>query len=713
MTRRLGIRFVLELAAGILLTAVPFALHAQTVTTTPHGVLSAPCAQCHLPDSWRPTKISADFKHAPDRFPLEGAHAKASCTTCHKRLDFTGVSATCASCHRDMHQGELGANCATCHSQRSFLDMTQMRRAHQLTAFPLTGLHAAADCRSCHTPRAPGQQAFVNRPTTCESCHLADYQKASNPPHASAGFPKDCASCHSASGWHGAPFDHAATQFPLTGSHRAVNCQGCHADKVYRGKPTTCVSCHQATYNQTKSPPHASAGFPTTCETCHNTTAWPGTPFDHSKTQFVLTGAHRAATCANCHGDGVYKGKPTACVSCHQTDFNTAKTPPHAGFPTTCESCHNTTAWPGAVFDHAGTIFPLTGAHKAVSCAGCHADGVYKGKATTCVSCHQTQYSQTKTPPHAAAGFPTTCETCHNTTAWPGAVFDHAGTIFPLTGAHKAVNCAGCHADGIYKGKPTTCVSCHQTEYNQTKTPPHAASGFPTTCETCHSTTAWPGAVFDHNTTIFPLTGAHKAVNCAGCHADGIYKGKPTTCVSCHQTEYNQTKTPPHAASGFPTSCETCHNTAQWPGAVFNHAATPFPLTGAHVSVTCAQCHADGVYKGKPTTCVSCHQTDYNATTNPGHSAARFPTDCASCHTTATWLGATFNHDASFFPIYSGAHAGKWSTCATCHTNAANFAVFDCLSCHTKSQTDGEHKGRAGYVYASPNCYACHPRGKT
>jgi hypothetical protein len=322
-----------------------------------------------------------------------------------------------------MHQGELGANCGTCHTQRSFVDLSQMRRAHQATSFPLTGLHAALDCRSCHTPRAPGQMAFLNRPSTCESCHLADYQKAANPPHTSAGFPKDCSACHSSAGWRGTAFAHATTMFPLTGAHRAVACVGCHGDNVYRGKPTACVSCHQANYNQTKTPPHAAAGFPTTCETCHNTTAWPGT--------------------------------------------------------------------------------------------------------------------------------------------------------------------------------------------------------------------------FDHTT------------------------------------------------------------------------MTTFPLTGAHRAATCANCHADGVYKGKPTTCVSCHLTNYNATTNPNHTAVQFPTDCASCHTTTTWLGAKFNHDAAFFPIYSGRHATVWSSCATCHTNPANYAVFDCLSCHTKSQTDAQHRGRAGYVYASPNCYACHPRGST
>ena len=130
------------------------------------------------------------------------------------------------------------------------------------------------------------------------------------------------------------------------------------------------------------------------------------------------------------------------------------------------------------------------------------------------------------------------------------------------------------------------------------------------------------------------------------------------------------------------------------------------------MTLACAACHSDGVYAGKPTTCVSCHLTDYNGTTNPVHSTAGFPTACASCHTTSTWLGATFNHDASFFPIYSGAHQGRWSSCATCHTNPANYTVFTCLTCHTQLTTNGHHSGVSGYRYDSQACYSCHPRGR-
>ena len=770
------------IVAALLLLARP---GAGQQTSNPHGTLSLPCATCHAPDAWKPARVSDTFKHAPTTFPLEGAHTRTSCTGCHKRLDFKGLTPKCASCHEDVHKGELGADCARCHSPRSFAEEPAMKQAHELTRFPLRGAHASVTCSACHTRSSSGQLQFVGRSTTCQGCHAADARAVTVPDHKAAGF-TECTACHSINSWKNARFDHNQTAFPLVGAHQAASCQGCHGDGVYRGKVMDCAGCHRADYDRTAKPAHAAAGFSTTCTTCHNTTAWPGSPFDHSTTRFALTGAHnavactgchadqvyrgksmecaschqtdfqrttnpphaaagftapctvchtttawagaaynhdatdfpltgthRTTTCAGCHADNVYNGKPTTCVSCHQSKYDAARTPPHSGFPTACESCHTTGIWIGATFDHTATDFPLTGAHRTTSCSGCHGDGVFNGKATDCASCHRTRYDATTQPPHDATGYSTTCATCHNTSAWLGAVFNHSATRFPLTGAHLATSCAGCHADGVYRGKSMECLSCHQADYTGTTKPPHGSSGIGTTCTSCHTTTAWAGGTYDHNVTSFPLTGAHRAASCAGCHADGVYNGKSIACLSCHQADYTATTQPPHGSSGIGTTCSTCHTTTAWLPGSFNHSATTFPLTGAHTTTACLACHGDGVYRGKSTACASCHQTDYNQTTNPNHAAASFPTTCASCHTTTTWLGATFNHDGQYFPIYSGKHRGKWSSCATCHTSPTNFKVFTCLTCHEHNQTsmDDKHKGRAGYKYDSQSCYACHPRG--
>jgi len=700
---RASLRWIVALA---LLLGMPGRATAQTVAN-PHGPAIGACATCHRPDGWKPVRIASSFRHAERTFPLDGAHQTASCASCHTSLDFTKAKATCASCHQDVHRSELGTDCARCHTTRSFVDQARLSRLHEESRFPLRGAHVATACEACHTPTAAGKPQFTNRATTCVSCHRADYDVATTPKHAAAGFPTDCTTCHTETAWRGAPFDHATTQFPLTGAHAASSCTTCHADGVYQGKPTTCVSCHQQDVAATTTPPHAAAGFAATCADCHTTTAWLGTPFDHATTQFPLTGGHQAVTCADCHTDGVYRGKAMACLACHQAEFNQTTTPPHAaaGFATTCATCHNTTRWAGTPFDHGTTRFPLTGGHQATTCADCHADGVYRGKSMTCVSCHRPDYDQTSTPGHAAAGYSTECTTCHTVSAWRGAGFDHNTTQFPLTGGHQAVACATCHADGVFRGKSSECLACHQPDFSGTTNPPHAAAGFPTTCSTCHTTTRWEGAPFNHSTTDFPLTGGHLSASCASCHADGVYNGKPTACVACHRPEYDGTRTPAHAAAGYSTDCSTCHTSTQWLGATFNHATTDFPLTGAHQATSCASCHADGVYNGKPTDCLSCHQADFSGTTNPPHAAAGFPTTCATCHTTTRWDGTPFNHSTTDFPL-TGGHLT--ASCASCHADGVyNGKPTACLSCHQAdfSGTTNPPHAAAGFPTA---CATCH-----
>jgi hypothetical protein len=97
--------------------------------------------------------------------------------------------------------------------------------------------------------------------------------------------------------------------------------------------------------------------------------------------------------------------------------------------------------------------------------------------------------------------------------------------------------------------------------------------------------------VFNHNTTIFPLTGFHAtaAVTCAMCHVNNNYTTLPTDCYGCHAAAYNTTTNPAHAAAGFPTTCATCHTTTAWTGATFNH--TYFPVNHGNANGVCATCH--------------------------------------------------------------------------------------------------------------------------
>jgi Zn finger protein HypA/HybF involved in hydrogenase expression len=391
---------------------------------------------------------------------------------------------------------------------------------------------------------------------------------------------------------------------------------------------------------------------------------------------------------------------------------------PHGDLKEECSLCHSATGWTpvktSSKFNHAKYGFALEGAHQSAACMSCHTSLDFKQKRTQCASCHEDVHR---------GEMGADCAKCHGARSFidrSAMLRQHQLTRFPLTGAHAGLECESCHPGQPqghmqFVGTEARCVSCHQKDYDATTVPNHKAGGYPLECQQCHSPTTWNSAKFNHDVTRFPLTGAHRAAACASCHGDGVFRGKATDCFSCHQNDYNGTNDPPHAASGYSTGCITCHTTANW-NATFNHDVTRFPLTGAHRTAACASCHSDGVYRGKPTACASCHQGDYNSTSNPPHAASGFSTACATCHTTTTWSGATFDHDARFFPINSGRHAGRWSACSDCHTNSANYAVFTCLSCHPhsdKAQTDSNHNGRSGYRYDSAACYSCHPRGNT
>jgi len=682
--------------------------------------LGTNCENCHRPTSWR----AVIWNHGEATgFQLSAVHATLDCESCHHDQEFhANTPADCYSCHRQDFQATKApphvaagfpTACETCH-KASDATWQQATFDHSATGFPLLGVHATQVCAACHS-----DGVYKGKSTACVSCHITDFNNSKNPSHAAAGFTTACDSCHKVSdpSWSVATFNHSATGFALVGMHATQACSACHGDNVFKGKSTACVSCHLTDFNNSKNPSHTAAGFPTTCDTCHKVSdmSWQAaTAFNHSTTAFPLQGVHATQACSACHGDNVFKGKSTACVSCHQTDYNNSQNPNHAaaGFPTTCDTCHKVSdpSWSVATFNHNATAFPLQGVHATQACKACHGDNVFKGKSTACVSCHQTDYTKTTNPNHAAAGFPTTCDTCHKVSdpSWTVAVFNHAATGFALVGVHATQPCSACHANGQFTTMPTTCVSCHQTDYNKTTNPNHAAAGFPTACDTCHKATdsSWNQAVFNHSATGFTLVGVHATQPCSACHANGQFGPLPTTCVSCHLSQYNGATNPNHVAAGFPTTCDTCHKATDtaWTQGTFNHAATGFALVGVHATQPCSACHANGQFGPLPTTCVSCHLTAYNQTTNPNHAAAGFPTTCDTCHraTDTSWTQATFNH--SVFPL-SGIHAT--TPCASCHINGNYTTVpTTCIGCH---QTDFQNAttpvNHAGF---STTCTTCH-----
>jgi len=422
----------------------PSTLHGDQQKKNP----SMTCRTCH-PDHRGPdaslidlskVDISHDaFGYALTAHQLQADGSPFACNTCHVNGYTTFDQTVCTACHQQIkadfmppHLQAYGDNCLACHDG---IDTYGHTFSHANVAFQLTGKHAQAACYGCHT----GARSLADLKTTsqdCSSCHAKD------DPH-NGQFGTGCGSCHTTDGWLPATFDHSLTRFPLTGAHTSLDCTQCHPNAVFTAIDTACVSCHAKD-------DHHNGQFGTDCGMCHTTTAWLPATFDHSLTQFPLTGAHASLDCAQCHPGAVFTAIATTCVSCHAKDDH------HNGqFGTDCGACHSTTAWLPATFDHSRTRFPLTGAHAGLDCSRCHANQVFTGLSTVCSSCHPEPSF------HAGLFAGMTCDQCHNTSSWSPATFNLAHPNVCGEGGcvnHEGATCRDCHTANL---STSTCLKCH------------------------------------------------------------------------------------------------------------------------------------------------------------------------------------------------------------------------------------------------------------
>ena len=486
---------------------------------------------------------------------LEGATA---CRQCHQPGQ--GVApARCLDCHtalrdridagKGLHARPDHQRCATCHVEhhgREF-DLVfwgQSGRAgfdHRQTGFPLRGAHARQACQACHRPGllrdaatlqrggANPQRTFLGLGTTCVSCHRDEHRGQL------AG--QACASCHGQEAWSPAPgFDHDRTAFPLSGGHRELACASCHPQQPapQAGDPDaaflklrglaheSCASCHRD--------PHAGR-MGQQCQQCHTTTGWRDGArdrFDHDRTGFPLTGAHRQTACASCHRSRGASGEATfgklahgSCTDCHR-DVHEGR------LGSTCQSCHSTASWRGAParagLDHDRTRFPLRGEHREVACQSCHAPGqaLRRGGFESCASCHRDPHLGQLARTAAGAA---TCASCHTVAAFSPSTFTVAAhdAAYPLRGGHQAVACISCHrqvpfaelpapvrqradssrpdATRLFRFAGTGCPTCHDDPHQGEVAQLVAASG----CTSCHGVEGWRSVVFDHDRTGFAL----------------------------------------------------------------------------------------------------------------------------------------------------------------------------------------------------------------
>lgn len=230
-------------------------------------------------------------------------------------------------------------------------------------------------------------------------------------------------------------------------------------------------------------------------------------------------------------------------------------------------------------------------------------------------------------------------------------------------------------------------------------------------CDACHTTASFTEIEFQHGETGYALEGPHGNVPCLACHTVENFSKVDEACESCHADVHR-------ALLG--NECSRCHTPFSW--TVFDaeeiHMRTNFPMMGRHNLIDCEACHS-GLPAGdlalNASRCVDCHRQDYLDAVSPNHVAGAFSTECTDCHFPTRWHPAMMTeHDALYFPIFSGTHRGEWDTCANCHVNPDLYAQFECIVCHEHRQTsmDAVHQGFQGYAYVSAECLRCHPTGE-
>ena len=598
---------------------------------------------------------------------------------------------------------EGSRHCLDCHRSGKGVDAKLCLACHRALSDRIAagkGLHARAEyqtCQKCHPDHNGRDFALVFWP-------------AAAPAAAPASAP--------APGQDGrASFDHRLAGFTLEGAHAKLDCAKCHRPervpaalrakeagvavaRTFLGLGTGCVDCHRD--------PHGGQPTPARCTDCHSQVAWkPAAGFDHGRTRYPLSGAHRDVACLKCHqqagsargeagteagteagGEKVlllsqFRDTPQpACARCHQ-DAHRGK------LGAACANCHDTGSWKTAnraKLDHDKTAYPLRGRHGQVACERCHVAGKGVGGQSwrmadfsRCESCHRDAHAGQLVTSLGGKG----CVGCHGVEGFVPALYgpdEHARSTFALRGGHLAVPCVVCHrevpastlpkafvraASGLGKAvrqfrfAGTACRDCHQDPHQgqldryatvaagPTSGPAAGAVG----CAGCHNEESWRDVRFDHERSRYPLRGKHVQVACTGCHP----------------------RVAPAVAVAVPLPVAAAKPGAPKPGA-------PPPAVIARTLTVSLQ------LTGRPTDCAGCHKDVHG-----GQLAIAGTTACERCHTVDGFKPASgFDHQRDATWKLDGAHIRV--ACAACHlaTTTADGAALvrykpvekTCEGCH-------------------------------
>jgi hypothetical protein len=193
------------------------------------------CESCHVTTLWTRARFDHDKK---TDFPLRGKHADLECIACHKGdLEKDKLKSECYTCHRkdDVHKGKQGEKCNDCHNEKGWRDGVLFD--HDLSRFPLIGIHAATPCEECHLSTAYGDTSLE-----CNYCHSTDDVHKTQ-------LGTNCELCHNPNSWKNWIFDHdKSTSFKLDGAHKKLGCYDCHTSKSSGPLKSSkdCIYCHRS-----------------------------------------------------------------------------------------------------------------------------------------------------------------------------------------------------------------------------------------------------------------------------------------------------------------------------------------------------------------------------------------------------------------------------------------------------------------------------------
>ena len=216
------------------------------------------CGDCHDNDHWKPSaptitwgatnsRWSARMPHRLPRLPHRADRAAEA------RHHLRGLPSQRGSAWRHSSR-----RLRSCHGQESW--RSGISFDHDLTDFPLLGLHAWSAARSA-TRAWPSAQ----RRPSCIDCHSARGRAQRRARQASAR------AVILTNGWALWSFDHAK-QTALRADRRArqAQCADCHHEQPGSGKTSPlCVACHR------QDDRHQGA-YGSQCERCHTTYSWKG-----------------------------------------------------------------------------------------------------------------------------------------------------------------------------------------------------------------------------------------------------------------------------------------------------------------------------------------------------------------------------------------------------------------------------------------------------